>query len=85
MPYIAVRGNLGMSNTKVYGLTRPEIDHISIHLRPGPQDDNKDEITFYNSTVYVLNQLEYYFGFRVISSACQGDSGQPVWTMFRHR
>jgi len=83
MPYVVVRGNLGMANTKVYGLSLHEAEQISARLRPGPQNTNKDELTFYNSTIYVMNQLEYFFGYRVITCASQGDSGQPIWTMTR--
>lgn len=84
MPYVVVRGTLGMANTKVYGLSVQEADLMSAHLRPGPTNANKEELTFYNSAVYVINQLEYYFGYRVITSACQGESGQPIWTMSKH-
>ncbi|KAK7872012.1 hypothetical protein R5R35_004525 [Gryllus longicercus] len=85
MPYIVVRGTLGMSNTKVYGLSSPEAERISSQLRPGPINEAKDELTFYNSAVFVMNQLEYFFGYRVISCACQGDAAQPVWTMVKPR
>lgn len=85
MPYIVVRGTLGMSNTKVYGLSNNEAERLSSQLRPGPVNASKDELTFYNSAVFVMNQLEYFFGYKVIACACQGDAAQPVWTMAKSR
>ncbi|XP_046687399.1 uncharacterized protein LOC124373036 [Homalodisca vitripennis] len=73
MPYIVVRGTLGMANTRVYGLGDHEISEIKGRLRFVSKDETKDEVTLYNSVVFVLNQLEYHFGYRVITCTCQGD------------
>lgn len=83
MPYVLVRGSPGVANTKVYGLPVHEAHRISQHLRPGPVNDQKDELTFYNSPVYLMNQLEYHFGYRVVACGAQGESLQPVWTLAR--
>lgn len=83
MPYIIVRGTLGMANTRVYGLSDHEINEMRNRLRFGGKDDLKDEVTLFNSVVYVLNQLEYHFGYRVITCTCQGDMVQPMWTLSR--
>ncbi|XP_039285753.1 uncharacterized protein LOC120351706 isoform X2 [Nilaparvata lugens] len=83
MPYIVIRGNLGMANTKVYGLAEQELAVVSSRLRLGPKNESKDELTLYNSVVYIMNQLEYFLGYTVVSSACQWESGQPMWTMGR--
>lgn len=83
MPYIAVRGNLGMANTKVYGLGEHEINEVKLKLRFAAYNENKDEVQVHNSVVFVLNQLEYLFGYRVITCTCQGDMTQPMWTLAR--
>lgn len=72
-----------MANTKVYGLSEYEINQIMNSLRFVGKDEMKDEVTLYNSVVYVLNQLEYFFGYRVTTCTCQGDMVQPMWTLFR--
>lgn len=83
MPYIIVRGTLGMANTKIYGLCDHEINEIKSRLRFMSMNEYKDEITVNNSVVYVLNQLEYFFGYRVVTCTCQGDMVQPMWTLSR--
>lgn len=83
MPIVVVRGSPGIANTQVYGLPPREAEQISQRLRPGPVNDHKDELTFYNSPVYLMNQLEYHLGYRVIGCAAQGESLQPVWTLSR--
>ena len=93
MPYIHVRGNLGVSNTKVYGLTEREIRALeSSRLRKEPVNDvgdgrphesraGADGIIFYSTPVHVINELEYHLSCRVISGGSQ--EGQPVWTLSR--
>lgn len=83
MPYVIVRGTLGMTNTRVYGLAEHEIQEIKGRMRFTARDEKKDEVTLYNSVVFVLNQLEYFFGYRVITCTCQGDMMQPMWTLSR--
>lgn len=83
MPYVVLRGNLGMANTKVYGLTPQELEAVAPRLRIGPKNESKDELTLYNSVVFVMNQFEYFLGYRVVSSTCQWETGQPMWTLER--
>ncbi|CAG0893572.1 unnamed protein product [Darwinula stevensoni] len=84
MPYVVVRGNLGMANTKVYGLADREIREISKHLQPGkfgPSGDphvGVDGITFYNSPVLVMNQLEFHFGYKVVAGSAQAMEGNEA-------
>lgn len=83
MPIVVVRGTPGIANTKVYGLPKQEADKMFALMRPGPVSEQKDELTFYNSPVNLMNQLEYHFGYRVVTCAAQGQAMQPVWTLAR--
>jgi hypothetical protein len=96
MPYVHVRGNLGVCNTKVYGLTERELRALDVgssRLRKEPVNDvgdgrpresraaGLDGVVYYSTPVHVINELEYHLGYRVVSGGSQ--DGQPVWTLSR--
>lgn len=81
MPYIGIRGNLGLANTRVYGLPAQELEVVESILRMGAKNDEKGEVTFYNAAMYLINQLEYHLGYVVITLASTED--QLMWTMYK--
>ncbi|XP_014276721.1 uncharacterized protein [Halyomorpha halys] len=83
MPYLGIRGNLGIANTRVYGLTTGELEQIkaTTQLRMASENQDKCEVTFYNAAMYTINQLEYHLGYVVIAMASMDDC--LSWTMFR--
>ena len=85
MPYVVVRGNLGMNNTKVFGLPEREKAVLNRKLRAAESGGRvgPDGWGYQATPVQVLNELEYHFGYKVIASASHGDNGQPAWTMER--
>uniref|UniRef100_A0A4V0Y8V2 Uncharacterized protein n=1 Tax=Rhodnius prolixus TaxID=13249 RepID=A0A4V0Y8V2_RHOPR len=82
MPYLGIRGTLGMANTRVYGLSEGEVLQISQFFRPGPRTIEKDELVLYNASMYVANQIEYHLGYRIIMCT-HADESQLIWTMFK--
>ncbi|KAF6205752.1 hypothetical protein GE061_019925 [Apolygus lucorum] len=78
MPYVVVRGTLGMSNTRIYGLNETEVDKISETLRVA---EVKDALTVYNAPMFAVNQIEYHLGYVVMAAASQ--ERYTIWTMHK--
>ncbi|BES93350.1 Hypothetical protein NTJ_06160 [Nesidiocoris tenuis] len=78
MPYVCVRGTLGMANTRVYGLNETEAEKITTILRVA---EVKDALTVYNAPMYAINQIEYHLGYVVIAATNQ--DRYTIWTLHK--
>lgn len=88
MSYISVRGNLGGTYSQVEGLSPREADRLQTLLRRGPKTEYHNEVSFFAPVINLINQLEFTFGYEVVSctnTVTSGPRGEDVtmWTMFR--
>lgn len=88
MSYVSVRGNLGGTICQVEGLSEREAHLLSSVFPRGAKSEFINEISFYTPVINIINQLEFAFGYEVVSctnSVTSGVRGQylTMWTLFR--